>query len=105
MNMKRTKDNSNINKNSFNKTFTSSNTNNVLKNKLNLNNTSIKNKKSDKKLLSDYAAKITNYYNKYYFNYDHKGISNKYEKNNDINKKRSSMPEGYSYNWLLINIW
>ena len=98
MNMKRTKDNANINKNSFNKTFTSSNTNNVLKNKLNLNNTSVKNKKSDKKLLSHYAAKINNYYNKYYFNNDHKGISNKYQKNNDINKKRSSMPEGYNNN-------
>ena len=98
MNMKITKDNSNINKNSFNKTFTSSNTNNVLKNKLNLNNTSVKNKKSDKKLLSHYAAKINNYYNKYYFNNDHKGISNKIQKNNDINKKRSSMPEGYNNN-------
>ena len=97
VNMKVSKDN-NKNSNNFNKTFTSSNTNKTLQNNLNLNNTSVKKRKSDKKL-SQYAAKINNYYNKYTLNNsDMKGFSHKNTKNFELaNKKRSSIPENGKY--------
>jgi hypothetical protein len=81
----------------LNKTFNSNLTNNIFKNNLNLNNSVIANKKSDKKL-SKYAAKINNYYNNYnnytLINSDLKNIANKYAKNFDIiKKKRGSIPD------------
>ena len=98
INMKISKDNYNKNSNNFNKTFTSSNTNKTLQNNLNLNNTSVKKRKSDKKL-SQYAAKINNYYNKHTLNNsDIKGFSLKNTKNIDAsNKNRSSILENGKY--------
>ena len=81
----------------LNKTFNSNLTNNLFKNNLNLNSSGITSKKSDKKL-SNYAAKINNYYNNYnnytLINSDLKNIANKYAKNFDIiKKKRGSIPD------------
>ena len=100
INMKITKDNKNAN--NFNKTFTSSNINSILKNNLNMNN-SAKKKKSEKKI----TQKGNTYYNKNSLNNnDIKGISNKFPKNLDIlYKKRGSIPDNsknFNFNKYLM---
>lgn len=92
--MKLFKNNKEKNKSLLNKTFNTSYTNNILKNNLNLNNSTLE-KKSDKKV-SQFAAKINKYYNKYTLN----NIKNYSKKNNRINfeilnnnRKRSSIPD------------
>ena len=100
MNMKITKDNKNAN--NFNKTFTSSNINSILKSNLN-NNNSAKKKKTEKKI----AQKGNTYYNKISLNNSViKGISNKFPNNVDIPyKKRGSIPDNsklFNFNKYLI---
>ena len=92
-NMKITKPNNDKYSNNLNKTFNSSYVNSSFK--TNSNNSNNKKKRNFDKKLSQYAAKINNYYNKYQLNNSElKGFQNKYSKNNfeRLNQKRSSIP-------------
>ena len=91
--MKITKPNNDKYSNNLNKTFNSSYVNSSFK--TNSNNSNNKKKRNFDKKLSQYAAKINNYYNKYQLNNSElKGFQNKYSKNNfeRLNQKRSSIP-------------
>ena len=91
--MKITKPNNDKYSNNLNKTFNSSYVNSSFK--TNSNNSNNKKKRNFDKKLSQYAAKINNYYNKYQLNSSElKGFQNKYSKNNfeRLNQKRSSIP-------------